>query len=180
MPWSKPVVEQLSLVDRSTKEESDWYGPFTTLMFELFPLSEEYRVSPQPKRIKGSEEFAVRYVVRKGRTHLLCRDQNIIFSRQRLTEPLLTLKCATTSMASYPTPFRYQARLLASVPSEPNSPFTHTTNTRSFEPPAIAADPNVIKEIAPEERWCFDFLDDEGEVKLREVVAAVKAMASNL
>ena len=30
MPWSEAVIEQFSLVDRITTEESDWYGSFNT------------------------------------------------------------------------------------------------------------------------------------------------------
>ena len=67
MPWSDAVLEQFFLVDRFTTEDSDWYGPFNTLLFELFPPSEHYQITPQYKRVKGSQDFTVYYIIRKRR-----------------------------------------------------------------------------------------------------------------
>ncbi|KAF8274036.1 hypothetical protein EI94DRAFT_1714584 [Lactarius quietus] len=40
-----------SLVDRFNTEESDWFGPFNNLLFELFLHSEHY----QYRRVEGRE-----------------------------------------------------------------------------------------------------------------------------
>ncbi|KAF9793408.1 hypothetical protein BJ322DRAFT_1207756 [Thelephora terrestris] len=68
-----------------------------------------------------------------------------------------------------------QSRSLSSKPlSGPNSVFT-------LSPPRlIAPDADIVNDVAPENRWAFDLLSDEGEAKLREVVATVKAMVQNL
>ncbi|KAF8555344.1 hypothetical protein OG21DRAFT_1507760, partial [Imleria badia] len=65
MPWSEAVVEQFSLVDRSTSKESDWRGPFITLLFELFPISEHFQIVPELKRIKGSKDVFLLCTIRK-------------------------------------------------------------------------------------------------------------------
>ena len=58
--------------------------------------------------------------------------------------------------------------------------YTFTTETRILKPKLITPDPDIVNDIAPEDRWAFDVLNDEGEAKLREVVTEVKAMAANL
>ncbi|KAG6904536.1 hypothetical protein DXG01_009196, partial [Tephrocybe rancida] len=67
MPWSEGVVEQFEIVDLYTTEESDFYGPFNSLLVELFPSSEHYQVSPRFKRIDGSLDFTVRFIVHRRR-----------------------------------------------------------------------------------------------------------------
>ncbi|KIO07936.1 hypothetical protein M404DRAFT_997632 [Pisolithus tinctorius Marx 270] len=37
-----------------------------------------------------------------------------------------------------------------------------------------------LNDVAPQNRWAFDLLNDEGGAKPRVVVAAVKEMAANL
>jgi hypothetical protein len=63
MPWSESVIEQFGIVDLYTTEESDFYGPINSLLVELFPSSEHYQVSPQFKRIDGSVDFTVQFIV---------------------------------------------------------------------------------------------------------------------
>ena len=63
MTWSESVIEQFSLVDFYTHEESDFYGPYNTLLFEHFPPSEHYQIMPQYKRAKGSLDFTIQYIV---------------------------------------------------------------------------------------------------------------------
>lgn len=55
--------------------------------------------------------------------------------------------------------------------------YTFTTKTRAVEPHLILADAATV---APQDRWAFDILTYGGDVKLKQVVAAVKAMAANL
>ena len=58
--------------------------------------------------------------------------------------------------------------------------YTFTTETWTLELELIAADTRVVNNVAPEDRWAFDVLTEEGEVKLRELVAAIKVMGANL
>jgi hypothetical protein len=68
MPWPEGVIEQFEIVDLDTTEESDFYGPFNSLLVELFPSSEHYQVSPQFKcRIDGSLDFTNQFTVHRCR-----------------------------------------------------------------------------------------------------------------
>ena len=57
MPWPEFVTTQFDIVNRSTTDESEYYGPFNTLLIALFPPTENFEVVPQFKRIKGALIF---------------------------------------------------------------------------------------------------------------------------
>ena len=65
MLWTEAILKQLSLVDHFATEESNWYGPFNTLLFGLFPTLEHYQITPQYKCVKGSQDFTVHYIICK-------------------------------------------------------------------------------------------------------------------
>ncbi|KAF9505885.1 hypothetical protein BS47DRAFT_1489623 [Hydnum rufescens UP504] len=169
MPWSEAVIEQFSIVDRFTTEESDWYGPFNTLLFELFPPSEHYQITPQYKHVKGSQEFTVHYIIHKRRVPIFFVEIKpygslVNFSARGLADAQMRDRFREFTSDSIPTP---KLIGISSFGSQ-------------FCPALIAADAHLLNDIAPQDRWAFDILNDEGEAKLREVVAAVKAMAANL
>ena len=41
-------------------------------------------------------------------------------------------------------------------------------------------DPNIVNDVAPEERWNYELLEAAGEEKFRAIVAEVKAMAHHI
>src|SRR6266576_3150027 len=64
MPWPDFVTTQFSLVNRTT-DESEYYGPFNTLLTALFPPTENFQVAPQFKRIKGSMDITIVFIIMK-------------------------------------------------------------------------------------------------------------------
>jgi hypothetical protein len=52
-------------MDLYTTEESDFYGLFNTLLFELFPTPERYPASPEFKHVEGSLDFTIQFIVRR-------------------------------------------------------------------------------------------------------------------
>jgi hypothetical protein len=70
MPYSSGVNVQFEIVDLLTSEESDFYGPFNSLLFELFPTSEHYQISPQFKHPHGSLDFTIQFTIRRRRVPL--------------------------------------------------------------------------------------------------------------
>jgi len=49
MVWKDYIVKQFDFVNRLTTEEIDLYGPYYTLLHDLFPLEEGYLIAPQFK-----------------------------------------------------------------------------------------------------------------------------------
>ncbi|KAF8801965.1 hypothetical protein BYT27DRAFT_7261619 [Phlegmacium glaucopus] len=156
MPWSEGVVEQFEIVDLYTTDESELYGPFNSLLVELFPSSEHYQVSPQFKRINGSLDFTVQFIVHRRRIPILFLEVETFRSLMLLS-----------ARGSADDQMRQRFRELASA-------------TRSIDPPAIARDLVMVNDIAPEARWAYNLLELAGEAKFREVVNAVKGMTAGL
>ncbi|PPQ93608.1 hypothetical protein CVT25_005460, partial [Psilocybe cyanescens] len=67
MPWIDTILEQFQTIDRFTTDESEYYGPYNTLLTGLFPHTEHYQVTPRYKGpiTPGSIDFTTIYVVRK-------------------------------------------------------------------------------------------------------------------
>ncbi|KAF8423104.1 hypothetical protein EV426DRAFT_603864, partial [Tirmania nivea] len=51
MPWDRYILQQFqSALPRGEPDESQYYGPYNTLLNYLFPKEESYMVVPQYKR----------------------------------------------------------------------------------------------------------------------------------
>ena len=49
MPLPETILDQFRSVNRSTTDESEYYGPYTSLLTDLFPHDENFQVVPQLK-----------------------------------------------------------------------------------------------------------------------------------
>jgi hypothetical protein len=67
MPWGATILEQFELVNCYTTDESEYYGPYITLLTDLFPHIEPYQVVPQFKGpvTPGWVDFTVIYIIMK-------------------------------------------------------------------------------------------------------------------
>ena len=180
MPWTKAILKQFSLVYHFTTEESDWYGPFNTLLFELFSALEHYQITPQYNCVKGSQDFTVHYIIHKRHVPIFFVELKMYgllknHSAWALTNDQMHNCFHEFSSGSIPMP------KLVGISSFGTwfCVYTFTTKTRILELNLIVVDAHITNDIAPEDRWAFDLLSDKGEAKLREVVTAVKAMAVN-
>ena len=181
MPWSEAITEQFSLVDRFTTEESDWYGPFNTLLVELFPSSEHYQVAPLYKRVKGSQDFTLHYIIRKRRVPIFFVELKTYGSLQNLSARALADDQMRDRFREYSSGSIHTPKLIGiSSFGTQFCVYTFTTETRTLEPKLILPDPCIVNDVAPKDRWAFDILKEEGGAKLKEMVTVVKAMAANL
>ncbi|KAH9481476.1 hypothetical protein JR316_0006003 [Psilocybe cubensis] len=180
MPWSEAIIEQFAIVDFDTTEERDFYGPFNSLLVDIFPSSEHYQVSPQPKLNDGTLDLAVQFIVYHRATPIFFLDIKAFRS--------LTL---SSTRASADDQMRQTFRHFSSA-TIPSATFyglsafgpqfcvySLDTVTRSIDPPGVARDLTIVNDIAPENRWAYNLFEPSGEAKLREVVNAVKEMTKN-
>jgi hypothetical protein len=49
MSWPDTVREQFDLVDRFTTDKTEYYGPYNTLLTDIFPHTEHFQIVPQTK-----------------------------------------------------------------------------------------------------------------------------------
>lgn len=182
MPWSDAVVEQFEIVDLHTTEESDFYGPFNSLLIELFPSSEHYQVSPQFKRTDGSPaNFTVHFIAHRRRIPVFFLEVRTFHSLTLLSargsaDDQIRQSFREFASGTIPTATLYG--LSAFGPQF--CVYALKSATRSIDPYAIARDLIVVNDIAPKARWAYNLLEPAGEAKFREVVNAVKGMTAGL
>jgi hypothetical protein len=171
----------LSVVDRFTTEEGDWCGPFNTLLFELFPPSEHYQVTPQYKRVKGSQDFTVHYIIHKRRVPIFFVEIKTYhslanLSARGLADNQMRDRFREFASGSIPMP------MLIGISSFGTQfcVYTFTSETWTLKPALISADAHIVNDVALQNRWAFNMLDEEGETRLREVVVSTKSMVANL
>jgi hypothetical protein len=46
MTWSETIKEQLDLINRYTTDKPEYYGPYSTVLTDLFPHSEHCQICP--------------------------------------------------------------------------------------------------------------------------------------
>ncbi len=129
MTWSDGVVEQFEIVDLYTTEESDFYGPFNSLLFELFPSSEHYQVSPpvQACRISPSSLSSIVIAFRSSSS------KSRLSVRLKHSPPVtaLTIKCVGGSVSLLPALSLHQPSTVSALLAAYNSA------ARSLDSPVI-------------------------------------------
>lgn len=129
------------LSSTASPEKNDWSGPFNTLLFELFPPSEHYQITPQHKSADESQDFAFRFIIRKRRAP-------VFFEELKTYRPLKNLSAralAGDQMRDHIREFSSN-----SIPMPKLMAFgtqfciyTFSTKTRALEPKLILAMPTL-------------------------------------
>lgn len=135
---------------------------------------------PQYKRVKETPEFTIHFSVHK-------KQVPIFFVELQACNYFGTIR--GWSMADNQMRERFREYLFPANPMPKLigiscfrtqfCVYTLTTETRALEPSLIFRETRFINDVAPKDRWAFDFLTQEGGTKLREVVAEIKAMAAD-
>ncbi|KAI9451761.1 hypothetical protein BJY52DRAFT_86922 [Lactarius psammicola] len=184
MPWSETILEQFQFVDRSTMDENEYYGPYNTLLTDLFPPVEHFQVAPQimAPSIPDFVDSTVIYIVTKRKVPVFFIEIRPYFHLQqpglrRSSDKHMRRTFRDLVLGILPIPKLYGVSAMGTCLSI----YECTKATGVLLPPAITPDPKFIDvDDSPQERWNYDLLEASGEEKLREIVAEVKAMAQNI
>jgi hypothetical protein len=181
MTWSEGTTEQFSLVNRFTTDESDFYGPYNTLLVEFFPASEHYQVSPQFKRIAGSMDFSVLYIVSKRKIPVFFVEIKTFLALDDMSSRTEADDQMRKRFAQFASGTILTPRLFGlSAMGTQFSVYEMTTATNQLLPGRIVPEPLFITDTAPRAWWNYDLLTATGEAKIRDLVADVKQMAADL
>ncbi|KAJ7933487.1 hypothetical protein B0H13DRAFT_1953004 [Mycena leptocephala] len=186
MPLPGYVSERFDLFDRTTSDESQWYGPVNTLLGYLFP-PQEYEVAPQYKGpvYPGSVDFTTLYIVRSARgntKHPIC------FIEIKPAGHLRELAARGAADRQMRERFEHLVEGLIipkliglSAIGSRFAVYEYDKASQELTPPEIARDLRIVNDTAPAARWAHDFLDaGVGEAKLLEVVQSIRDMCDAL
>lgn len=180
MPWPEFVVRQFKLVNQFTTDESEYYGPFNTLLTTVFPPHDNYQVSPKNKRITGSIDSSVIYIVMKRKVPILFVEIKTYQAfdraslRKEADEQIRDRFLDFTGNVAIPTLYGISAF------GTRFSVYEYTSETRSLTPYRIPPHPLILTDTAPQERWNYDVMESEGEARFMEIVTEIKKMAADL
>jgi len=181
MTWPDFVTTQFNIVDRFTTDESQYYGPFNTLLIALFPPTENFEVAPQFKRIKGSMDFTIIFVVMKRKVPAFFLEVKAYValdhgSLRKEADDQMRYRFLDFASQSLPLRKLYGISALGTR----FSVYEYHSDTRRLTPRLILPDRNFISDTAPQERWNYDVMTPEGEAKLKQIVGEIKEMAAAL
>lgn len=181
MPWDATILEQFRLISRVSADESQYYGPYITLLTNLFPHTEHYQLSLGPAAPRSIDLTIVHIIPQVGlmtpvlpieiqpHTHLhdlAMREKADNRMRDRFRE----LNCP-----DHPLRKIYGI----SVMGTRFAVYEYMRVTNRIAPPSIPRDPDIVNDVAPKARWEYDLLDPDGGAKFRSIVAKVKAIVEH-
>ncbi|KAF8514939.1 hypothetical protein BU17DRAFT_94016 [Hysterangium stoloniferum] len=181
MPWGATILEQFQLVNRYTTDESEYYGPYITLLTDLFPHTDHYQVAPQFKgpATPGSLDFV--YVVMKRKVPVLFIEVKPYvylqdMAKREKADNQMRGRFRELGSPSLPMPKLYGISAMGTC----FSVYEYAKETNRVSPPLIPRDRDVVNDVAPQERWKYELLEVGGEAKFRSLVAELKAMAQGI
>ena len=183
MTWADTIREQFDLVDRFTADETEYYGPYNTLLTDTFPHAEHFQIVPQYKGpiTPGSIDFTTIYIVRKRKSPVFFIEikpfphVDDISTREKADQQMRDRFVAIIGR-NLVIPKLYGISAMGTR----FSVYEYNKETNVLLPPSIARDAMYVTDVAPADRWNYELLEDGGEQKMREVVAEVKAMCQEI
>jgi hypothetical protein len=174
MPWPQFITLQFEVVN-------DYYGPFNTLLSELFPASEYYQVAPQLKRIAGSTNYSVIYIVTWHKVPVFFIELKTYVAYEKNSaraeaDDQMRSRFLDFNAGSNPIPTLYGLSALGTR----FSVYEYTVANRALTPTRILPHAELLTDTAPRQRWNLDILEPQGEARLKDIVGHIKAMVADL
>jgi hypothetical protein len=180
MPWPEFITTQFNLVNRFTTDESEYYGPFNTLLITLFPPTENFQVAPQLIHFEDSIDFMVIFVIMKGKVPVFFINvkAHVALDHASLRkEADDQMRDRFLYFAGHvPLPKLYGICALGTR----FSVYEYHSDNRRLTPTRILPDLDFVSDFAPRERWNYDVMTPEGEAKFKQIVREIKEMAAAL
>ena len=183
MVWDNYILEQFhTALPGGDHDESLYYGPYNTLLNELFPRQEHFMIVPQYKRPEHSKavDFTTIFIVRHNSHPIFFVEIKALGHLQRVSDRQAADNQMRERFEKLFDEVKISNLYGMSALGTRVCLYEWDRETRKIEPPAIPKDPNYTIDTAPIDRWNLDILSAEGEQRLREVVARVKTMSSEI
>ena len=151
MPFPETILKQFRSVNHSTTDESEYYGPYTSLLTDLFPHDENFQVVPQLKgpTFLDTLDFTIIFVVMKQKVSVFfieIKPYDDLQSNIRRGDADEQMRRRFRNLlGSLPTPKLYGASAMGTRLSI----YEYTKATGILLPPAIARDLIVVNKCCP-------------------------------
>ena len=154
---------------------------FNALLNDLFPASEYYQVAPHFKRIAGSIDFTVIFLIKWQKFPIVFIEVKLLLaydldSSRKAADDQMRERVLDFTEASISIPKLYGMSALETR----FCVYEFTPSSRSLTPLRIDSHPDFVTDVAPKERWNLDFLEPQGEARLKQVVRHMKEMVAGL
>ena len=182
MPWPESIALQFHLVDKATTDESDYYGPFNSLLNYLFPVSEFYQVAPRFKSGgRGSIDFGVVFLVSRHRVPIFFVEPNTYVASKKdslriQADNQMRERFIDFGFEDNPLPTLYGLSTFGTR----FCVYEYDIARDILTPEHISRHRKLLTDAAPERWWDLDVLELQGEDRLREIIRQIKAMAAEL
>jgi hypothetical protein len=181
--WPEHIVEQFSTVTLLGEvDETEYYGPYNGLLLDQFPGPEHYMIVPQYKRPRypQSIDFTTIFIVQRHKHPIFFIEIKPAghiksgFAREAADGQMRQQFEALVDQLTIPTLYGISAL------GTQLCVYTYDKETRALHPKRIDKDLKRIIDRAPANRWDIDLMTPAGAVRIRELVAHVKALCAEL
>ena len=151
-------------------------------MNDLFPPSEPFQVVLQYKGpvTPGSIDLITIYIVRKRKRLVFFNEINLASILHFHTRKGRPAKCVIILPASLAETSSFPS-YMEPVPWDLVFPFTSTQRRQNIlSSSSIARDAMSVTDVAPADRWNYELLEENGELKVKTLVASVKEMCAEI
>jgi hypothetical protein len=183
IPLPDTIREQFELVDLFTPDETEYYGPYNTLLSHLFPPAKHFQIVPQCKEpiTPGSVDFNTTYTVRKWK----CPVFFMVIKLFTHLDDISTHEKADQQMRERFVSIIGRNRVISklygiSAMGTLFSVYEYTKETNTLLPPAITRDATYMTDVTPADRWNYDLLESSAEKKIKVLVEEVKKMCAEI
>ncbi|KAF8969619.1 hypothetical protein BDZ97DRAFT_1653537, partial [Flammula alnicola] len=164
-------------------DASAYYGPWKKLLHYLFPLDSGYEVIPQykrPSQMNGNIDFVALFtikVVHEPVFFLTIHPPAAFDVASKREEADIHIRdCYGYYMEGVRVPVLHGVSALGTKLSF----YRCEADTKEWTPHNVPHEDEYVTDIAPQERWNADVLEEEGARKLQAIVDNVKAMSAQI
>ncbi|KAH9957035.1 hypothetical protein BC827DRAFT_1228390 [Russula dissimulans] len=180
MPLSPEITRAFAAVERGggpITHENQYYGPYNKLLNTLFPLDNDFIVSPNylPVDMEGAADFIVTFEVTLHQYPVLVIEikppQHLSFcsTREKADRQIRNRLVDLWKVWHTPLPILYGISAVGTRLCF----YEFEKASRRTTPRFIPSDPEFATDVAPQERWDCDVLEADGEQRLRALATHI-------
>jgi len=183
MPWPEHIQEQFATVTAFGEvDETEYYGPYNGLLFELFPPLEHFMIVPQFKRPRYPQyiDFSTIFIVQREKRPVFFIEIKPSGHIRKVSERISADQQMRERFDAFFDEVNIKTLYGISALGTKICVYAYETETGKLTPEDIERDPKYVTDRAPANRWNLDILEPEGEQRMKEIVAHVKEMCGQL